>query len=709
MKTMPDNQLIPFVSLALFSENGERQTLTWDCISPDDHLDSPFGEIQVTFPLNLNGDWCATFIPSCLVRASLSFGIRLEGVGRETFILVPGAVVDGNRFRVQPSGYAPMFDAACPDETTPVIGRIPRLDAAGNDSSIQLLAGGSSLPTLFAFSPYLNQMVQVSTSAYLPHPSDFWAETGLTITQSKTTIDLSLDFPAKRSHRYRMLDDLALSPDQPASLKPNDRLTIKGMINGNTCQSIQDLMKFVKDGRNPLHPPGEIKPQYPLEAAAKLIAENLDLTRWSEEGGCYFDHMDGSTQTIQPGWTGGGMNTLYLLTEGSDTQRQRAWRTIDTLINLAQTQSGLMAGYLRNGQQGGDGFDAKHASDWHLLRKSGDFALFLLRHCKELESQNEKVPQRWQEALQNLLTSFKEIHGTHGRFGQFVDVNTKEIVVGGESAAGSVVAALAEGGAWLGDDEAIEIAKVAGKRIATEAIAAGGTFGGPGEILKAPDSESSFGLLEGLVSLWEVTRDDTYLNLAEAIAHQAITWVVPYDYKFPPKSTFGTMEMQTTGTVIASAQNKHSSPGICTFSSLALLKVARATEDQTLLAISRDIAKTLPQYVSRSDRPIRACNGENLPNGWICERVNMSDWELGGIGQGEVFYGTCWCETSVLLSALELPGILLNQRDQTITIFDHVEVKGVDWHDHSATVEIYNPCNVPAKVKVVLDPDPVRP
>ena len=42
-----------------------------------------------------------------------------------------------------------------------------------------------------------------------------------------------------------------------------------------------------------------------------------------------------------------------------------------------------------------------------------------------------------------------------------------------------------------------------------------------------------------------------------------------------------------------------------------------------------------------------------LPSGWICERVNTSDWErpwrVGG-----VFYGSCWCETSVLLSFCEL-------------------------------------------------------
>ena len=42
-----------------------------------------------------------------------------------------------------------------------------------------------------------------------------------------------------------------------------------------------------------------------------------------------------------------------------------------------------------------------------------------------------------------------------------------------------------------------------------------------------------------------------------------------------------------------------------------------------------------------------------LPPGFICERVNMSDWEdypcVGG-----VFNGSCWCETSNLLVLAEV-------------------------------------------------------
>ena len=42
-----------------------------------------------------------------------------------------------------------------------------------------------------------------------------------------------------------------------------------------------------------------------------------------------------------------------------------------------------------------------------------------------------------------------------------------------------------------------------------------------------------------------------------------------------------------------------------------------------------------------------------LPDGCICERVNMSDWEGPG-AVGGVYAFSCWCETSLILTDFEL-------------------------------------------------------
>ncbi len=116
------------------------------------------------------------------------------------------------------------------------------------------------------------------------------------------------------------------------------------------------------------------------------------------------------------------------------------------------------------------------------------------------------------------------------------------------------------------------------------------------------------------------------------------------------------------------AQNKHSAPGICTLSGDSLYKLYKWTGNELYKELYDDISLTISQYMSTDERPIYSWDvpkdatvhgtqdmkveREKLPQGFICERVNMSDWEtircIGG-----VFNFSCWCETSNLLFLAE--------------------------------------------------------
>ncbi|HJC75306.1 MAG TPA: hypothetical protein H9697_10255 [Candidatus Mediterraneibacter faecavium] len=96
-----------------------------------------------------------------------------------------------------------------------------------------------------------------------------------------------------------------------------------------------------------------------------------------------------------------------------------------------------------------------------------------------------------------------------------------------------------------------------------------------------------------------------------------------------------------------------------------------ANEDvkDTYLELAKDVTLTVSQYMSTENRPIYSwdvpkdasllnddslrAEPEKLPQGFICERVNISDWEsercIGG-----VFNGSCWAETSNLLVLAEV-------------------------------------------------------
>ena len=85
------------------------------------------------------------------------------------------------------------------------------------------------------------------------------------------------------------------------------------------------------------------------------------------------------------------------------------------------------------------------------------------------------------------------------------------------------------------------------------------------------------------------------------------------------------------------------------------MKLYRFTKNEKYLELIKDIAYFIPQCVSTDKRPIYTWDKppKKQPEGFIGERVNMSDWE-GTDALGGTFYGSCWCETSLTLSFAEL-------------------------------------------------------
>ena len=199
---------------------------------------------------------------------------------------------------------------------------------------------------------------------------------------------------------------------------------------------------------------------------------------------------------------------------------------------------------------------------------------------------------------------------------------------------------------YFKDEKYLDAAKELGEYYYQNFAAKGYTTGGPGEILSAPDSESCFGLLESYIWLYDETKDEKWLSYAKHTANICSSWVVAYNFKFPKTSEFGRLGMKTIGSVIANIQNKHSAPGICTLSGTSVRKLAEWTGDGRYMTLYREITETVSQYMATDSRPIWNMEGtEQLRSGFICERVNMSDWETDK-WIGSVWAGSCWCEST---------------------------------------------------------------
>jgi hypothetical protein len=154
--------------------------------------------------------------------------------------------------------------------------------------------------------------------------------------------------------------------------------------------------------------------------------------------------------------------------------------------------------------------------------------------------------------------------------------------------------------------------------------------------------------------------------------------------------------------VFANVQNKHSAPGICTHSGYELLRLFQYTGDISYLGLLKDIAGTIPQYLSVEGRLINNRRGSVLPHGWMHERVNTSDWE-GSRNIGTVGVLNCWCSVALMKTCAEIPGIYIQSDTGLCYVIDHIQADYVQHDDMSGMLHINNPTKYDTAVTVLIE------
>lgn len=631
------------------------------------------------------------------------------------YLLFPGVVYAGNRFEVRPMDYPPILSDPrdlSPDQP-PLITDILRLNHGPGPSGFHLLAGAMAVPTVGVFDPHRKSGLLVLT-----RPFENGRETGYEFVESedRQSATLTIGTPGVRQNtRYTMCNTQTPSTDRGADLVAGDSLALTVKTVEFSCADIPELFARLLEERYALTGSPEIAPpELPFSAAWSILDHKYQRDNWSEAGGYYRIGVgEGRHVDFQPGWVGGLMNTLPLLHEGTPLSRERAKQALDFVFsNGGQGESGFFYGCYHKGVWSGDGFDiniwtpeARPHPDrdhYHLVRKSADVLYFLCKQFDLIARQEPgwAPPQSWHSGTRRCADAFVALWKKFGQLGQFVDIHTGEIIVGGSASAGIAPAGLALAAGFFDEPAYLEAAEDIAEYYRREFTRNGITNGGPGEILQCPDSESAAGLLEGYITLWEVTGKRKWLDAAEEAAAQLATWQISYDYAFPPGTEFGRLGIRSAGGIFANSQNGHGAPAICTLSGNAYLKLHRATARPVYRQLLLELAHNLPQYLSREDRPIVALGGEALPSGWMNERLNTGDWDnnLGG-----VFHGSCWVEASMMFTVMEIPGIYVRTDTGEVTVFDHLDVEPILRDGHPVALRIHNPTPFPATVKILAE------
>lgn len=552
---------------------------------------------------------------------------------KDAYVFLPACAYNGNKMKRRKTTYPPEYTVAeCGVNPEPIITDVPALNPDGS-GKIEVTSGDLSVPCFGVFFRQKQIAFFVFTEQACKGKNiGFCVESGKIIVQ----------FPAIRTKDYRICRTDEPSNDSGFFASEGEKITSKVLIMEFACCDIPAFYDLFFQNRRCLLSDAPAEIAY-TQKLWDTMEEHMNRDNFSGE---YYAEM---SKMWQCGWVGGGMSSLPLMKHGNAVSRERAIQTLDYMTSHVSPQ-GFFYSTIIDGEIRGDGCGSPHMRNSTLTRKNGDALYFLFKHFAVIKPRDV-----WVAAARGCADAFVKLYEHYQDFGQFVNVETGEMIFGGTTSGASAIGALVMAWHYFGDERYLTVAKQAGERYYRDFVFQGLTYGGPGEALCAPDSESNYAMVESMVLLYEATQEEKWLTYAKDSLHLLSSWVMPYAYQFPTDCEFARLKINTVGSVFANVQNKHSAPGLCTASGDAIYKLYKFTGNKAYLELLRDIVSFLPQCISTEERPIFSWDAppRKLLPGCICERVNTSDWE-GPEYIGGVFDVSCWCETAVLLTFMEL-------------------------------------------------------
>lgn len=657
------------------------------------------GEIKVTFSKNVT------------IPIGISLLVEIGDWKKEHYVFAPAAVYNGNRFVSQKLSYPP-FEKRDKSEALsapPVITDIPHLDKDGVRSKIQLRSGDLSTPAI----GYYDQGKQQGFLLLGEHQVKM-EYTGFTIEENlkEGKACFSIGVPAVRE-QYKYFfgerqdgsgfypDTHAPSDDIGKCFETGEQITLQVCIAHFASASLSDFFSTFNEVRD-IYEVGKLPHTISFHTAYKAIKEKYQKYNFTPQG--YYSvgvNWNVPQQCWQAGWIGGGMNNYSFLLEDDDLAYERGFSTFRFILDRLQNEKGWICGIYAKEIFYGDNFELGQPGNILLVRKNADLLFFLLKESMVLEEKGESI-DLYKDKIRSLADAFVRLFNKYGQVGQFMDIQTEELIIGNSASAGILVGAMALASEYFKHKAYLEVAEKLGDYYYRHHVALGILNGCPGEICQAPDSEAAFGLLEGYTQLYETTKNHKWLSYAKQTFEIAITWVMNYDFAFPHESTAAKLSLHTLGTVFANVQNKHSAPGICTLSGNSLLKLYRFTKDRRYLEWLYSIAHSLPQFVSLEERPILTLDKMYLSPGFMNERVQTSDWE-GKETIGEFLNGSNWPEVSMLLTFIEIPGIYVDLSHNLVYCFDHIECVIEHKDEGQMVLELFNSTRYDTQVTLLVD------
>ena len=575
--------------------------------------------------------------------AFFSFDLTFPEWEEDTYVFLPACAYNGNKMEPMEATEkwrAYSHDMMGADFKPRISHNVPALRKDGS-GIIEVTTGDTAVPCIGLFYPEKKKGFFIFTEQDVKGRN-----IGLTVKSGC----ISISYPSNRAFIYRNFNTKLAGDEKGIAVKAGEVITSKLKMMTFDCTDIPAFYDVFFKNRKCLLDGDRAKNPYTKERW-DATEEHFNTLKWSGE--YYGEGSSNLNLRWSSGFIGAGQNAYALYVAGNEETKARAIKTVDYLVEHQGESGFFIPGILADG---------RYLCDWRSMegksnsvfvsRKAGEMLIAIL---KALEVMPKK--KAWEDAAKKCADALVTLFKKYGSFCHYVDWKDGTAYLTGSSAGAVGVAGLVRAWEYFKEAEYLETAKDAMEYYYHAYLEKGITEGCPTDILSAPNSEASYALVESAVALYEVTHEDKYLAYAKTAVEQFSSWVMSYRYKFPAMSEYGRLDINTVGSVFASVQNKHSSPGICTFSGDAIYKLYKMTGNEAYLELILDIAMFIPQTIPTEDNPVYTGAWNNPPKkqmtGAICERVNTSDWE-GYERIGGIFYASCWCASAYVMTVADL-------------------------------------------------------
>lgn len=623
-------------------------------------------------------------------EAGVAVAFDRYGWTSDNYVMIPASVYNGNRQRIVNRNYATGLDPSDYDRPDLALtsNPIPQLSPDfGAPSRLEVSVCNAATPAIAFLDRRRREGVILLTDQGIVRDGQV-KDHALIVEESadRSVASFVIAAPGVRERKPEFIG-FSPSPDRGLSVRQGEEITLKVTCLRFPCRDVPELLRRFMAVRKDV--PGNRAPRnlMPMSHVLEAMNRNID-ERYYDQGGVAFYRPEGA-DWMSYGWIGGLMNTFPMLACNDAVHRARVAATFDFALPRAKGKSGYYYDILLPDGTVMNRDAAAVVPGVAVTRRNADVLYWMLKQFFLLKRQGhgDFIRAEWETEVRRLADAFVHTWERQGTWGNYVHVESGDVAVFRTTGGAMAVGALALASAYYGEPAYLRVAREAADAFYRDYALVGFTSGGCGDILQNADSETAIALATSLVTLYETTGEQAYLQQARSVADLCATWTVSYDYRLPAETPLAQLGANLRGAVWASTQNKHGAPGFCTLSGDALFKIYRATGDTLYAELLRDVIHAHAEGIQ--------------PNYKITERLTYCDADSRGArGDGG---STGWNETNGAMMALEVPGIYVRKDKGDLYVFDHVTAEVTENTARRMVLRLTNPTAYDAVVTVLAE------